>query len=494
MSHAISARDTRAPRQSAVWVLLATPLAALALVPVAAAFPELTVLVVLGVFLVAAVMLHPPLAAYLLIAVTPLVVGIDRGRMPGYLGYLRPNEALALVLGGALVGRALLASLAGRRLRFRFDRIDATLITLALAASAIPMLWMTARGRPVTLEDILHALALWKYYGAFLLFRASVRTAAQVHVCLWLSMAAAALVAVAGILQVLQLFGAPQLLSVLHAPLDNPGVVERLRASSTIGSSLAVADVMTFNLAIALGLLARGSRHRVVLASVSGLFVFGVLAAGQFSGVIALVIGLGAVGLVMGRLGRTALYAVPSLATAAMVLQPVVQGRLSGFESRGGVPPSWLGRLDNLRTFFWPELFSDFNWILGVRTSSRVAAPERWRVWVWIESGHTWLLWNGGIPLFIAFFVFVWTAIRTVGSSARERTDAIGVAAIASYGALWVMAILMLFDSHLTLRGSADLSFALLALATTAAPSTALRNRKGKECASPSSASATSAQ
>jgi hypothetical protein len=92
---------------------------------------------------------------------------------------------------------------------------------------------------------------------------------------------------------------------------------------------------------------------------------------------------------------------------------------------------------------------------------------------VYVESGHTWLLWTGGIPFLLAFFYFLWTTIKTVGRIARERMDAIGVAAIASFASLWLLAVLMTLDPHLTLRGSADALFALLALACTAMGSTA---------------------
>jgi hypothetical protein len=159
---------------------------------------------------------------------------------------------------------------------------------------------------------------------------------------------------------------------------------------------------------------------------------------------------------------------LPVALVSGLATQPVVERRLSGFDSAQGLPPSWLGRVENLRTFFWPELFSNFNFVLGVRPAARVPAPEVWRQYVWIESGHTWLLWNGGIPLLVAFFVFLGTSLQVTARVGRARFDAIGVAALASFASLVALAVLMVLDPHLTLRGSADLLFSLLALATTA--------------------------
>jgi hypothetical protein len=221
---------------------------------------------------------------------------------------------------------------------------------------------------------------------------------------------------------------------------------------------------MTYNLAIAAGFLLGGHRRRGPIIGLCVLLMLGALASGTFSGVLALVIGALAFGLVTGRLRTAVLALLPAGVLARLVLQPVLQERISRLDAEG-VPVSWVARLDNLRTHFWPELATDFHYLLGVRPSARVRAPESWREWVFIESGHTWLLWNGGIPLVVAFFLFLWVALRTVARVARSHHDAIGVAAVASFTALTVLAVLMTFDPHLTLRGSADLSFPLLALA-----------------------------
>ena len=60
-----------------------------------------------------------------------------------------------------------------------------------------------------------------------------------------------------------------------------------------------------------------------------------------------------------------------------MLLWPVIRSRLGGFNSASGLPVSWVDRLYNLRTYFWPVLFSDNNWILGVRPAARIARREQ---------------------------------------------------------------------------------------------------------------------
>jgi hypothetical protein len=231
--------------------------------------------------------------------------------------------------------------------------------------------------------------------------------------------------------------------------------------------------------------MVQSSRYRYVLIPLSFLFILGAFASGQFSAAIALAVAVAAIVLITGYVRRELLLFVPALAVAALLLRPVVDRRLSGFESEEGVPFSWVGRLGNLRTFFWPRVFSDpLDFLLGVRASARIPMPE-WKQldgvpgeFIWIESGHTWLLWTGGVPFLLAFFFFLWVAVRQVARTARERGDAFGVSAIASFAAISVVAVLMTIDAGLTLRGSADLMFSLLALAS-AAPALVHRHVSG---------------
>jgi hypothetical protein len=414
--------------------------------------------------LVAVVGVHPPVGAYVLIGVTPLVAGMDRGLV---IPVLRPNEALLVLVAAGLLARGVTRAARGSLPRLAVDATDRSILLLALASSVLPLAWMVARGQPIAQDDLLYALMVWKYYGVYLVARCSVRTERQVSTCLWIAMASASVVAGIAILQSLQLFGVPRILSRYYAPYGSAQALLNSRGGSTLALPIAVADLLTFNLAIAVGFLARRRGPRGVLLGMGVLFVAGVLASGEFSGAAGLLLGVVAIALVTQRVRPLAGF-LPAFIAAIYVLRPVIERRLQGFGSASGLPVSWAGRLYNLRNYFWPVLFSHGNVILGVRPAARVSTATMATGYIWIESGYTWLLWAGGIPLLLAFLYFLATGLRGHLALARSRGDAVGVAALAVTVALVVVGVLMVLDPHLTYRGSADLLFVLMGLTSRA--------------------------
>ena len=471
MRRALGASGRRGPRVAPTSILLAI-LVALAAVAVGAIVPRVDPkLLIAGIAscgLMAAIAVRPQIAGYTIIGLTPLIAGIDRGAV---IPVFRPSEAVALL---AAAGLTLGALRRGRVAEFTIPRLrsaDVSIMLLCVLSSIVPILWMLFRHAQVTSDDILYALTIWKFYAVYIIFRCSIRTVAQVKVCLYTAMASAGLVAVIAILQALQLFGVTPFLQHYYAPYGVQSEVANARGGATLSLPIAVADLMVFNIAVAFGLLIRGTTRneaRFLVAS-SILFVMGVLAAGEVTGIIALLVAGVALAVVTQR-GRYLARMVPVLIPLAVFLQPVLQKRLGDIDHSSGLPVSWVGRLDNLRTFFWPRLFTHMNFVLGIRPSARVATTKFASGWVWIESGYTWLLWGGGIPLLLAYLYFTRANIRVNLPIAKFRRDAVGAAALAVVVALVAIAVCMTLDPHLTYRGSADYLFALLALAAVGTP------------------------
>ncbi|MFN2559710.1 MAG: hypothetical protein ABR571_00210 [Jatrophihabitans sp.] len=411
---------------------------------------------------VAVVALRPEFGAYLVVAVSPLIAGIDRGHL---LPLIRPSEALVLLVGAALILRAGLRHRTGFRLRPRLSRLEAGLVLMAACNSILPLLCMAARHRPITQDDILYALVLWKFLGIYAIVRASITTNRQVALVLCLSVGAACLVAVIAILQSLNLFGVPHLLSTYYAPFGYTNLLQNLRGSSTTGIPAATADLMVYNLAIVGALWVRGMRPRFALGMIAILFVVGALSAGEFSSAIGLVLGVVCLAVVTSN-SRLLGWFLPAAGIAFFAMRPVIENRLSGFQSSSGLPVSWTGRLANLQSYFWPRLFSDGNFLFGVQPAARVPVPAQGTGYVWIESGYTWLLWGGGIPLLLGFCYVAAVALKSAWTAARTRIDMGGVVGVAVVVSVTVMSVLMVFDPHLTYRGAADELFVLLALLT----------------------------
>lgn len=426
--------------------------------------PEYAVLGLVAIGVIACVCLRPEVAAYLVIFVTPLVAGIDRGTI---VPVFRPNEALALLVGAGLGLRWLMRLRTGGFRPPRLDRVDVALLALAVCNSVVPLMMMLVRQRQITGDDLQYALVLWKYLAVYALVRTAVRTQHHVRTCLVLSLASTVLVCFIGILQSLGLFGVPALLARFYAPFGVDRVLDIGRGSSTLSLPAAVADLAIANLAIVVGMLMRGlarsNRQKLVLIGVAVVCILGVGAAAEFSTMIGLMVAFVALAIVTGS-RRLLAQALPALVAAGLVLWPVISTRLAGFQSASGLPQSWVERLNNLTTYFLPQLTSDGNWWLGVRVAARVPVSQNEFGWVWIESGYVWLLWGGGIPLLAAFFFFAWAAMSKAKLLARRCNDATAVVGIAVFVFVASDLVVMAFDPHLTYRGSGDLLFFLLAL------------------------------
>lgn len=453
-------RAERPDRVQVLCVLLVGFVVAAGMGLLAARAPLMCLGLLLGAVLTAVVWRRPVVAAYLIIGVTPLVVGIDRGKV---VPQMRVNEALTFFLVVVLCVRAALQRRPRDRLRLHIDPVSRSFVWFALAASVIPIVFMVARGRPLEMDDLTYAAVMWKFLLVYAVIRLTVRSDREVTVALWVSVVVAVLVGAIGILQSLDLLGVRAMLAPLFAPFGYSDAVQSARAGSTIGLPAATADFMVLNLVVVLGLLYRKPTLARFLAPVALVLVMAVFSAAEFSSVLGLVVAMVCVATLLRRLDllKSCVVALP---VAVVALWPTIEPRLAEFSSLHGLPTSWLVRYHNLTTYFWPQITDGSNFLVGVRPAARVRIDEGAFGFVWIESGYLWLLWGGGLPLLAAFCWFAWTALKAIGPAARSLATPSAVAALAAYAGLVSCVVLMIFDPHITYRGSADALFGLLAL------------------------------
>lgn len=404
----------------------------------------------------AAAAYRPIFATYAYLATLPFIAGLERGTLvPG----VRLNEALfALLLLGVGFG-GYVRFLRGDPIPLRLRPLDPPLAFFVLLATVWPVASMMLRGQQPQASDLAAVLTICKLAALLLLVRITVDTEAQLVRCARLIIWPTAGIALIAILQTLSFGPVLGFLEMLW-PADAGGLSQR--GTTTLGSSIATGDCIITGLTLLLCCSARNLLGRAEQLGLGSALGAGVLAAGQFSTWIsALVAGF----LLLQRfpgLRRRAVQFLPLVGVAALIGAPAFLGRVGSFAEGFGVPRSWLGRWDNLTSFYLPQL-ADFHFVLGVSPDSVLPAPETWREVIYLESGYLQLLWVGGVPL-LAGFTWLSIAVLRASKQLGTRGDAVGAYAQTLGIVWWMVLILSVIDIHLVVRGFGDLLFVLLAI------------------------------
>ncbi|MBV9161762.1 MAG: hypothetical protein JO281_09470 [Pseudonocardiales bacterium] len=429
------------------------------------ALTAIGVLVLVGLFAGAAY--RPIFATYAYLGTLPLIAGISRGNL---IPLVRPNEALlVLLLAGALAG-GYLRWCRGARVPLQLSQLDIPIGVFLLMSTAWPLLSLMLRGQTPATSDLAAVLPVCKLVAIYLLVRFSVTTEAQLIRCFRLIIWPGAVVAVIAILQTLQFGPVVSMLQAVWTPDSNAAALAE-RGTTTLASPLATGDYIIICLTLVICCGARGlldRRERLALGLVLGA---GVLAAGQFSTWISAVVVAGLILWRFSTVRRNSIRFLWLVPVALAVGAPALIGRLQGF-GEFGVPRSWIGRWNNLSTFYLPR-FGFINVLLGVSPNSVLPAPERWREVIYLEGGYLELLWVGGIPLLAAF---IWLSVAVLRRTGKLMAQSEGHpegqlnVTVAAASALWVcwwfVLILTVLDPHLTLRGTGDVLFMLMGITT----------------------------
>ena len=473
------------PRSSRVKLLfLFGPFAALITGGIVALIgPAIGVAFVAMVVVLTMVWNHPPIAGYAMIAGAPFVVGFGRDQV---LPLLRPNEALLFALCGLLGIRWLLYS---RRMSIRLNRMDMVMVAVVFTGFLLPLLIQLGRLREVSGDAVFFALVFVRIGLLYGIVRHTIRTPGQVRTALSLSLVAGVLLGILGIFDSMNLFGAAE---KLNPYFPNDGfITDDGRGAATIGNPIGFGVYMAMNALIAISMLLANERPRWLIAIAAVICSVGVFGSGQIGPSLSFLIGVAVLAVSTKSVLRLIRISAPALVVALLVIVPLGERRINGFDAfaisgadrqaiheQGGSDEgrnlfeanpgsSWDVRLYNLETFFLPEFRETANVLWGVTPQARVVSPREGEEFIWIESGILWLIWTGGVPLFLTWFALLGIGTATARKQLRTVDGPVGIAAAATLGTLAVVGVAMVFDPHMTLRGSDDLLYPLLALMMT---------------------------
>ncbi len=435
----------------------------------------------------------PHFAGYIMIAASPWVVGFGRDQV---LPLLRVNEALLAVIMAVLALRWLLYS---RRIVFRFRSIDYAMIAVVLFGFFLPLVAQFVRLKPLGADDVFYAAVFVRLAFLYATIRLTIRTQRQVRTAMALSLLSASILGVLGTMDSLNLLQAAER---LHRFFPNDGfVVDDGRGASTIGNPIGFGVYMAINAMMAIALFLAGERPRKLVGAAAIICCVGVAGSGQIGPFLSFGVGLLTLAIVTKSTKRMIRLAIPFALVVAILLAPLAQRRIEGFggpeidsrkrEAIANSPvseqgralfeanpgSSWDVRLYNLEMFFLPEFAEPANVFWGVTPQARVTSPREGEEFIWIESGHLWLLWSGGVPLFITWFGLLGSGMIVGRRVVRGRAGPIGAAGAATVASMWIVNTAMIMDPHMTLRGTADVLYPLLALCMTGAMHHPTHNR-----------------
>lgn len=432
-----------------------------------------------GVAFIVAVARVPMIGVIGILVTTPLLAAQERGYIvPGF----RVHEAVVFASIAGIGLRALVAHSLGWGVKVKPHAVDIAFTVVAFTGSVVPALLMIGRGRPISTEGIGQLMVFPKYFGLYVLMRCAVRSMEHLRI---------ALLTICGVGTVVSLIALVQTAATqrVNDLFSNFGweVTEHFfigKTTSTIGNAILLGMYLSMLLAVSLSLLFRtlarrqehivanpkGPRNTVAITSIAGIFFLACLSTGQMSTLIAMFCAV-VIGLIAVQRTRY-LGLFPLIGVVAVVpLWPVINKRLEEFNGFNELPRSWADRLSNLQIHFLPELAANDNWFWSVRPETAKLDFNNITGVVFIESGYLAMLWIGGFFLLAAVIAFQITSLRATWRVIRHPNPWVAAAATGAFVGFFATMFLMLIDSHLTFRGSADLLYTLLAFSLiTAAP------------------------
>jgi hypothetical protein len=436
-------------------------LVALGSAAIAPGKPKEAVALLLGSALVAVVLLWPLVGAVVLATLVPISSGLVSG-FP--VAHVRLSEAAIGVVGITLI------AFARREVAVPWKTLDWALLAYGLCWAAFGVYGQLRLGQHLTLDEWGTVFGQLQFFLVYRGIRMAVRTPDERRIVLgWLLLASAPV----AVLALLQKAGAPGvehfIVKITGGLTGGSGATGAASVSRVTGPFVNWAALAGYLLPVLLVLAAMafahaGVRRRWVFVATGVLAALALALTVEQSAIVCLVVGLFVLARRYDEDGRVSRWLVIGVVAVGVAASPVLVARLvhelSGSAGTGRI--WWVPQTVSFRWSVWTRQYLP---AIGARplTGYGVVLPSTVH-WQFPESQYVSFLMEGGVPMLVAFAVLAWAMLDGALSASRSADPlarALGLSVAVAVVSMLVMDTMWPFLSN---GGMPQVLWVLLAL------------------------------
>jgi len=423
--------------------------------------PMLAVVLSMGIIIVVLSVSKPVVLCYLLISVTILTSGIERGR---WFPILSVNEVSLL---GA-VAIVLTIVLIDKRRKIAIPKyFGMAFIVLIGGMVIIPIAIYLLQGTQLTMTNAFKMVSPIQYFLLFWIFTVLPESESDRRNLIWWMLAFGVIVAVIGLLQGLGIGFVNRLLDLLYASSHESMAARAGRITSLLGAWNSLGIFMMTIFLISWAVLFEIDRliGRLLIMGVMALSALCLITSGSYAGIIGSVLGLFLLQIFSQRRTRSMPILIIGFIGVILaiflfypLLQPLIEKRLAyQFRVGGLIPQTILYRFKVWREIFIPAIQQHFPWPVYPTVPSYFA-------WQFEESQYILLLFRTGLVGFISFLVWIGLTIGWL-NRCYQRSQGFNKAITSATITLVIMLVLTGFTNEVfSFAGSIDYLWILLGL------------------------------
>jgi hypothetical protein len=419
---------------------------------------ELGIAGLVGLLVVGLTVWRPAAGCAVFALAVPLTAGLGRGTV---IPFLRPNEALALLVLVGLAGNHL-----WRPRPLAFNGLDLIVAGFALGEVLIPWLVLYLGTTPANQDNWRTVLSPIQYLVVYVLFSRSDPSPRNLRLMLNLVMLASIVVAVVAIAELLNA-SARNFIGAYYPTPPWPSWDPVYRPASLLGHYSAVGGFALMNCVLALALattrapgFAGGWLSLVMIANIAAL-----LTSETWAPLVTLPVAMLVVLFQGRRFSRQLVVVLGAVAICLVVLWPAIAGRVDQqqlFGSGSGLqlPASMATRIRYWQEFFLPAAAHHF-W-LGTGTTLASEVPQQ--LGLNVDNEYLFAVFRAGVSglvlligAFIALAVIAWGERRNPDPMARALAAACAASVV-------TLAIVGLTSQYLTFTAVSQMFWMLVGL------------------------------